>query len=381
MTRALAILHVLRAPVGGLFRHVLDLAETQADRGHRVGLIADSLTGGETASQKMAALAPKLELGVSRTPMSRHLGWRDGAAVLHVSRRAHAVRAEILHGHGAKGGAFARLATCDAARIYTPHGGSLHYDRSSPVGAVYLLLEKVLRERTDAFLFESAYGRDVFSTKVGRPRGIVRVIHNGLRPEEFAPVAPAAGATDVLYVGELRRLKGVDVLIDALSLLHASGHPVTATIVGAGPDADAFRAQARPLGGAVRFTGAQPARSAFALGRCLVVPSRAESLPYIVLEAAAAAVPIVATRVGGMAEIFGPLSADLVPAQDPKQLAEAIRRLLEDVPKTQANSTELRARILSRFSLAGMTDQIVACYEEVLRLRKGLPAPPVLSVS
>ena len=45
----LNILHVLRAPVGGLFRHVVDLARGQTERGHRVGLIADSLSGGTAA--------------------------------------------------------------------------------------------------------------------------------------------------------------------------------------------------------------------------------------------------------------------------------------------------------------------------------------------
>ena len=54
----LRILHAVRAPVGGIFRHILDLANGQADRGHHVGLIADSLTGGERAEAALAAIAP-----------------------------------------------------------------------------------------------------------------------------------------------------------------------------------------------------------------------------------------------------------------------------------------------------------------------------------
>ena len=50
-------------------------------------------------------------------------------------------------------------------RVYTPHGGSLHYRRSSPVGLLYLTLEQVLMARTELFLFESAYGRDAFIAK------------------------------------------------------------------------------------------------------------------------------------------------------------------------------------------------------------------------
>ena len=62
----LRILHATRAPVGGIFRHILDLANGQADRGHHVGIIADSLTGGERAEQALAEIAPRLKLGVHR---------------------------------------------------------------------------------------------------------------------------------------------------------------------------------------------------------------------------------------------------------------------------------------------------------------------------
>ena len=90
-------------------------------------------------------------------------------------------RADVVHGHGAKGGAYARLArAARAIRVYTPHGGSLHYRWSSPAGFLYLALERVLMRRTDLFLFESAYGRDVFRAKIGEPGALVRVVHNGV---------------------------------------------------------------------------------------------------------------------------------------------------------------------------------------------------------
>src|ERR1700761_3251993 len=60
----LRILHAVRAPVGGIFRHILDVANGQADRGHHVGIIADSLTGGERAKTAVADNAPRLQLGV-----------------------------------------------------------------------------------------------------------------------------------------------------------------------------------------------------------------------------------------------------------------------------------------------------------------------------
>ena len=76
------------------------------------------------------------------------------------------------------------------------------------------------------------------------------------------------------------------------------------------------RSSASALARAVRFMPAMPAREAQALGRIMVVPSRAESLPYVVLEAAAAGKPLITTKVGGIPEIYGPLTDTLVPPVD-----------------------------------------------------------------
>src|SRR5271169_3950837 len=67
----LRILHAVRAPVGGIFRHILDVANGQADRGHHVGIIADSLTGGTRAEAALSEIAPRLKLGVRRVAIHR----------------------------------------------------------------------------------------------------------------------------------------------------------------------------------------------------------------------------------------------------------------------------------------------------------------------
>ena len=256
--RPLRILHVLRAPVGGLFRHVLDLARLQAERGHQVGIVADSEGGGGAAETKFKELAPLLRLAITRVPMSRHIGPRDISAIRHVSERARKDGADVLHGHGAKGGAYARLAAGTALRVYTPHGGSLHYSPGSPLGLLYLTAERLLARRTDLFLFESAYGAAVFRDKVGEPRAPVRVVHNGVLETDFVPVVPAADAADIVFIGELRDIKGIDVLIDALGSLARGGRTVTAAIVGDGPDAAALRERAVKQG----IAGATPVSSA-----------------------------------------------------------------------------------------------------------------------
>jgi glycosyltransferase involved in cell wall biosynthesis len=281
----------------------------------------------------------------------------------------------VLHGHGAKGGAYARLARGGAAlRVYTPHGGSLHYRWSTLAGALYLTAETILKRRTDLFLFESDYGRATFAAKIGAPEraALVRVVHNGVAVAEFAPVAPAPDATDLLFVGELRQLKGVDVLIDALAMLARDGHRLTTTIVGDGPDRAAFEAAVamQNLGSAVRFVGAKPARAAFVLGRTLVLPSRAESLPYVLLEAAAAGLPIIASSVGGIPEIVGPDACDLVPPANPAALAGAIMARMRDPDTRAAAAMRLQARVRASFSLDAMTEGVLDGYRQAMAARR-----------
>ena len=369
--RSLNILHVLRAPVGGLFRHVTDLVRGQIARGHNVGIVADSLTGDVTTDAVLSGMVPLLALGLTRTPIPRQFGMRDLTALWHVSRRVRATRADVVHGHGAKGGAFARMAFAGkpAVRAYTPHGGSLLLDSSSASGKAYLALERRLMPRGDLYLFESAYSAAVFDARIGKPRGIVRVVHNGVGANEFEPVALAPGATDLVFLGELRPVKGIDILINAIAHLRDNGaSPVTATIVGGGPLADELPAQAERLGlsHAIRFMPPMPARAAMALGRVMVIPSRAESLPYVVLEAAAAGKPLITTNVGGIPEIYGPLSDTLLPPGDAVKLAEAIARAMRE-PGSMADTTrQLRAQVERSFCCETMVDGVIAGYEQAL---------------
>lgn len=364
------ILHVFRAPVGGLFRHVVDLARGQIARGHRVGLIADSRTGGERAEEALAALAPQLALGLTRLPMHRQLNPGDAIAAWHVTRRITQAGADVVHGHGAKGGAYARLAFAQQSvvRAYTPHGGSLLFGHNTLAGKIYLTLERILMRRGDLFLFESAYSRDIFNAKIGNPGGIVRVVHNGVSKAEFEPVALVPDATDIVFMGELRHVKGIDILIEAIGQLRQGGRKLSATLVGSGPDEAALRAQVTRLGldAAIRFMPAMAARSAFALGRVMTVPSRAESLPYAVLESVAAAKPLVTTRVGGIPEIYGPLADALVPAENPQALAKALIRTLDDPAAAKALAEQLRARVAAQFSVDVMVEGVLAAYAEAI---------------
>jgi glycosyltransferase involved in cell wall biosynthesis len=371
---ALKILHVLRAPVGGLFRHVLDVADGQIMRGHAVGIVADSLTGGSFAETLFRRVEGKLALGLHRFPMQRGIGLGDVEAVRHVRRIVNDVGPDIVHGHGSKGGAYGRLASRAhrAVKVYTPHGGTLHFRPRSPAGLAYTAIERFLARSTDLFLFESAYAEKAFRTRIDTRKALSRVAQNGLNESEFEPVLHADDAADILFIGELRDIKGVDVLLDALAQLRASGMPLTACIVGDGPDRDALKARAATLNltSSIWFHAPMPARQAFALGRLAVVPSRAESLPYIVLEYAAAGMPMIATRVGGLPDVFGPQSESLLPPGDMAALVRAIGGAINDPETMLTRAQTLQARVRAEFSAEKMIEAGLSAYVEALAVKK-----------
>jgi glycosyltransferase involved in cell wall biosynthesis len=362
------ILHCLRAPVGGLFRHVLDLAEEQAGRGHDVGILADSNAEDGLTSMKFAAVAPKLTLGIARIPMHRQPGFGDLAAVRAVRRHAAKLDLDVLHGHGAKGGAYARLAarsllgSRSIKSFYTPHGGSLNLKPGSLEQRVLMTVERGLERVTTGLIFESAHAARTYRARISAKGAPQRIIPNGLRPSDFAPAIPRSDATDILFVGELRDLKGIDVLLEALASL--KDRAVTATIVGSGPDEAKFKNLSLSLGldGRVRFMGALPIRDAFALGRIMVVPSRAESFPYVVLEAAAAGLPLIATDVGGIPEITAGTDTRLIAPGHAGELAAALVAVLDAPGLAAARAERLKTAVADRFTVAAMTDAILNFY-------------------
>jgi len=369
----LRILHAVRAPVGGIFRHILDVANGQADRGHHVGIIADSMTGGERAEAALAAIAPRLKLGVHRLAIRREPVPIDAVVWAHFMRLIRKLKPDVLHGHGAKAGAFIRLKgrSAKTIRVYTPHGGSLHYPLNTLKGAIYSRLERALMNRTDLFLFESAFARDTYQRTIGKPTGLVRCVFNGVTADEFDPIPIADDATDIVYVGEFRQIKGADILIDAVARLRADGKQVNLTLAGDGEELEALKAQIARLGltDAVRFIGHVKARYGFSKGKVLVVPSRGDSMPYVVIEAAAAGIPMVAANVGGIPEIFGEHTEALFAPNIVGAMADAIETALDDPEGALERARSLRERIFLHFSQKAMVEGIMAGYRDAFANR------------
>ena len=376
MTTDLRIVHCFRSPVGGIFRHVRDLVAAQKQAGHQIGIVCDSVTGGAFENKLFTALEPDLSLGITRIPMQRHVGPGDIAAAWRTYLAIKRLQPDVIHGHGAKGGAYARIfgsllrvSGSRVARLYSPHGGSLHYDVDTLTGKAIFLAERAMERQTDHLLFVSDFERQSYQRKIGEPRAANVVIYNGLRESEFEPVVHDESAADFVYIGMMRDLKGPDIFIDALSLAtRQSGKKLSAVMVGDGDDLPKYREQATRLGlnDKISFLSPMPARKAFSLGRTIVVPSRAEAMPYIVLEALGGGMAMIATDVGGIPEIFG-AKRDFLCQPESAAIAEAMIA-------AQGNPTAYRKRMPDlaelklRFSVNAMAASIEQVYHRTLKI-------------
>jgi glycosyltransferase involved in cell wall biosynthesis len=304
--------------------------------------------------------------------MMRHIGIGDVVSAWRTYKAVSKLNPDVLHGHGAKGGVYARafgsvlrVFRSRVARLYSLHGGSLHYS-STLAGKLLFQIERLLGTMTDEILFVAEFERAVYREKIGEPDSST-VVYNGLRPSEFEDVELNDDASDFLYIGMMRDLKGPDLFIDALRIASSiAGRPLTATMVGAGDDLPKYKSMVehKGLSSRVRFHDPLPARTAFAMAKGIVVPSRAEAMPYIVLEALAAGKTLIATRVGGIPEILGANSPALC-SPDANSIGEKMGEFAKN-PQVLAAAMPSKSALLSSFGADVMAREIEKRYRAAL---------------
>jgi glycosyltransferase involved in cell wall biosynthesis len=371
--RPLRIVHCFRSPVGGIFRHVRDLVDAQVAAGHQVGIVCDSTTGGAFEETLFKAVESRLSLGLTRVAMQRHIGPGDLLAAWRTFKVIKGLRPDVLHGHGAKGGVYARVFgsllrvfRSRVARLYSSHGGSLHYDEDTLTGKVFFRIESLLERMTDHLLFVSRYELTTYARKVHAPRVPFSVIYNGLQSNEFEPSVLNPGAADFLFIGMMRDLKGPDIFIDAFArACDLTGQKLAAVMIGDGEDRQKYLAQTQALGLSeqIAFHMPMPARDAFPMARAIVVPSRAEAMPYIVLEALAAGKPMIASAVGGIPEIFGAGSYALI-RPDAGELAAKMAAFVSDASRLQSAMPKV-SDMKAKFGADVMAREIEARYRAI----------------
>ena len=203
----------------------------------------------------------------------------------------------------------------------------------------------------------------------------LRVIHCGIDVERFAPAAAAAptGPVRLLTVAALQARKGHRDLLAALAALRADGAGTTLTLVGRGPEREALEAEVARLGlgDAVRFAGAvahAEMHERYAQADVFVLPSHAEGVPIVLMEAMASGLPVIATRINGIPElVIDGETGLLVDPGDPAALRAAIERLTADPALRAGLAAAGRAHVAAHYELGASARAV----REVLATSRG----------
>lgn len=350
--------------VGGLESHVFHLCRGLARRGHEVAVVTSRSLPGTPREETMEGVRVRRTWFPARNPP----GWLGHALFSVPAAVARAGEADVVHAH-----TFASaLPAAVAARgrrlplVLTLH--TSHFLRRARRGRWRPVLRRIVRT-ADRVLATSGEIRDVARDLA--PGVAVEAITNAVDTELFRPVEPALPPATGPRLVVPRRLfpkNGVEFLVRAMPRL-AEELDAEAVVVGEGPERRRLETLARDLGVAarIRFLGARPHREMPPLlcsGRAAVIPSVMEATSVAALEAMACAVPVAASRTGGLPEIVDDTVGTLFAPADPEDLAGKVAALLRS-GDLEERGRRARRRVVERWSNDRLVDRHLAIYREL----------------
>ncbi len=351
-----------RGRVYGAERSVLDLAVALRSRGidATLLLIRERRLGEIPADVRQAAADAAVP--ATEIPVAGRLSWGLVRAI-----RA-AAGTGILHSTGDKAAFHAMLAR--ASRRGPVHVSTVHgwLDRPDPKERMLAGLGAFALRRADAVIALSRFYHERLAG-AGVPAERLHVIRPGFdakAPGDWPP--PPDGPFTVVLPARLSEEKNPGLLVRAVARARDLGCPVRAVIAGDGRLRARLLADIRSAGleGQVEVPGHLARRAWLARAHAVALCSRIENQPVVVLEAMAAARPVVATRVGGIPELVEEGATGLlVPDDDPHALAEALIRLARDPAFRARLGTTARARVETLYTPAAMVDAHLALYERL----------------
>lgn len=357
--------------LGGGEVHLLNVARACKTAGMDVHVVCQP--GGALADEARALGVTVAPYRLARTNLVRT-----------VSRMRKYIRRNgirVVHSGGVLANVIARLAcrglhVCVVTTVQV-EAGAAALDGGGRRGVwVRRALERGTRGRTDRFV---AVSEAIASQLVadGVPSGHVVVAHNGVRAGEVRaqasgdlPQSLTGAGPLVACVARLEPVKGVDVFVRAAALVARSHPDARLAVIGDGSQRAALEALAGESGVAERLVFAgnlSPVAPAIAAADVLVVPSRSEGLPMVVLEAMALGKPVVASEVGGIPEaVEDGVTGLLVPPDDPAALADAIGELLDDPARADVMGAAGSARVIDHFSLDDQLARYLAVFRSLV---------------
>lgn len=370
------VLHAIaRLNVGGAALQVLELAAGQRRRGHDVLVLHGRLAEDE---ESMAYLAEELGVPTRYVPeLQRELSpRRDSAAIRAIRRVIRLERPDVLHTHAAKAGAAGRLAALLAGdarpgvRVHTFHGHVLRGYFGRRRERAFTLTERLLARTSSALIAVSPEVRDDLVALGVAPPERFTVVRYGFDFPTSPEGAERADGFVVGYAGRLTAIKRPLDLVRALRGILDRGVDATLVLVGDGEDRRPAEGLAAELGVAerCRFVGYQQRMDEwYASFDAFCLPSANEGTPVAAIEALAAGVPVVATRVGGTPAVVDEgESGFLVDVGDVDAISDRLAQLAGDPDLRRRMGRTGAEQMRERYGLERMVDEVERLYERLL---------------
>lgn len=374
------VLHVMEATIGGTRRHLGDVVRGQLAAGLEVHAAVSSLRQPDF-ERDLADLEAR-GARILRLPMVRELSpARDLAHFRALAHHLEHVRPDVVHTHSSKGGALGRaasIATGIGARVHTPHTFAFLFDAmfGGLKRRLFREIEAHLCAHTQALIAVSASEAATIARSGVVEAARVRVVENGIDPAPFTDARPIAraelgvpdGVPLAAVVGLLNVAKGQDLALHALA--RPGLERVHLLVAGHGEMQGGLEALAVELGVAarVRFLGYRTdVARLLAASDFVLLPSRWEGMPYIVLEAMASARPVVATPVDGARDLVADGDTGFLTSEiSADAIADACRKFLALPEASRASiGVAARERLRARHSAERMVTELVSVYRSV----------------
>ena len=384
----LKILLIVEACGGGTGRHVIDLAKGLVRRGHEVHIIHSPVRAERQFEQELHQLhtAHRIAVRMHRTPY-----FSDITALWAVRKylAAHGPF-DIVHGHSSKGGIIARLASLglNTTKVYTPHClRTLDPGLSQVSKMLYLAMERVTSQFTDAII---AVSQEELShcLDCGFDEEKLHLVVNGISPAGMPPrqelrTRIGVRESEVLigFIGRMVPQKAPQRMIQAFAEVATRHSGAKLVMIGDGPLKTPAMRQARQLGleHRVIWASGDEGRSRLSAFDVFAMPSRYEAMPYVLLEALAAGLPIVATDVGGASSaVASGINGFVTPNWDVEKFANKLTRIVadDDLRCRMSKSSVIRSH---EFTLERMLDKTVRVYQMALRQKSKQGKPKAFS--
>lgn len=300
------IVQILRSPEGGIRKHVVDILENLASDSYRKIFIT-SLT---ESDRDLSYLKELYDVEFFNLKINDKPGFLDIVNIFKIYFYLFKINNLVLHGHGAKGGLYARVCgkLLFAKSVYTPHGGSLHRVFGKIKSFVYDGVEKILIPLTDKFIFESNYSQNEFHKHVGDVSFKEVVNYNGVRFSSTQKNIQYTPGTEIHLAsfGLLRHLKGHDIVLESLGILKQKNIPFKYVIYGYGEKEEELKKIISRLE-IEDFVKIENYSENILEKMCdfdfIVHPSRFESFGYVPVEAMSVKVPVITSYEGGLKEV------------------------------------------------------------------------------